>query len=304
MNTQTTTPDQIFGYDVLDSAGNKIGSVDNVWVDDATNALEFIGVKTGWLLGKTHVIPVENANISDGTITVPFAEDQIKDAPSFGGDDEISPDAEDEIYSYYGMDRSTSASPTGLSTGDTSSSFSGRDMGTEALESDSSYAAASGADTGVTSDYTTSSSTDYGATGTDTDTQALSLSEEELQVGKREVEAGRVRLRKVVNTEHQEVPVELRREQVQVERIDATDADVPSSAFEEQEIEVPVMREEAVVGKESRVTGGVRLNKNVETETRSVGGDVRREDVQVEGADDTALSSDSTDNATDSSRNY
>jgi stress response protein YsnF len=52
-----------------------------------------------------------------------------------------------------------------------------------------------------------------------------------------------------------------------------------TTAFQEQEIDVPLTREEAVVGKESRATEQVRLNKTVSTETENVGGDVRREDV-------------------------
>lgn len=42
-----------------------IVSVDYVWVDDAINALEFIGVKVGRLLGKTHIVPVANTQIDD-----------------------------------------------------------------------------------------------------------------------------------------------------------------------------------------------------------------------------------------------
>ena len=60
---------------------------------------------------------------------------------------------------------------------------------------------------------------------------------------------------------------------------------MPGDAFQEEEIEVPVMREEAVVAKEAHVTGQVNLNKNVETETETVGGDVRQEDVVVDGED-------------------
>lgn len=277
MNTQTTTPEQTFGYDVIDNSGNKIGTVDNVWVDDATGQLEFVGVKTGWLFGKTHVIPAENANIADGSITVPYGQDQIKDAPTFGSDDEISPSQENDIYQYYGMNRTTDSSPTGLaqgggdfSSGTTSTQYTGN------------------TDTG----YTGTTNTGYG----DTDTRDMQLSEEELQVGKRQVEAGQVRLRKVVHTEHKEVPVDLRREQVSVERVPASDTNVPSNAFEGQEINVPVMQEEPVVAKEAHVTGGVRLNRDVQTETRTVGGDVRREDVEVE--DDSGM----TDNSTDTTR--
>src|SRR5947209_4353501 len=262
---QTQAPDQLYGYEVMDSAGNKIGAVDGVWVDDASNQLEFVGVKTGWLMGKTHIIPVAQAQVDGGsqTVTVPYGESQIKDAPSFGTNDELSPDDENQIYDYYGIDRSTAPSPTGLPTGEQGDTFGTTDIGTR------------GYDAG-TRDYDT----------TDTDDRDLVLSEEELQVGKRPVEAGRVRLRKVVRTEQREVPVDLRREDVEIERVDATGEDVPDTAFREQEIDVPVMREEAVVGKESRVTGQVRVDKTAETETRTVGGEVRREDVEVENDTD------------------
>jgi uncharacterized protein (TIGR02271 family) len=257
METNAPTSDQLFGYDVLDSAQNRIGTVDHVWVDEATNDLEFIGVKTGWLFGHIHLIPTANAQFGDSTITVPFDESQIKDAPSFSADHELTPDEEDQIYQYYGVQRSTAASPTGLSAG--------------------------AADSASTA---TAASQDYAAVGSDVtggNEQQVTLSEEELQVGKREVEAGRVRLRKVVNTEHQEVPVELEREQVSVERAPAAATDVPTNAFQEQEVEVPVMREEPVVSKEAHATEQVALNRNVQTETRTVGGDVRSEDVVVEG---------------------
>jgi uncharacterized protein (TIGR02271 family) len=260
-------PAQIFGYDVNDSSGNKIGKVDNVWVDDATNELEFVGVKTGWLMGKTHVIPVANAQIADGSIQVPFDEERIKNAPSFSGDDELSPDQEDEIYSYYGEGRSTAASPSGLPTG-TGTGYSSDTMDT------------------VSSDYGTGTS---GVVDNATDDQSLTLHEEELEVGKREVESGRVRLRKMVHTEHQEVPVELRREEVQIERVPATGDYDNTTAFQEQEIDVPLTREEAVVGKESHATEQVRLNKTVSTETENVGGDVRREDVVEDDSSGTSF---------------
>lgn len=251
---QTQTPNQLYGYEVMDSAGNKIGKVDGVWVDDATSELEFVGVKTGWLMGKTHIIPAAQAQVDDGsqTITMPYSDGQIKDAPTFGTDAELSPDDENQIYSYYGMDRSTAPSPTGLPAGDQTSTYDGTDTGTD--------------------EYDT----------TDTGERSMQLSEEELQVGKRQVEAGNVRLRKVVRAEQQEVPVELRREQVSIERVDASGQDVPDTAFQEQQIDVPVMREEAVVGKEARVSGQVRVDKTAETETRTVGDTVRKEDVEID----------------------
>lgn len=257
-------PAQIFGYEVHDSAGNKIGKVDNVWVDDATNELEFVGVKTGWLMGKTHVIPVANAQISDGTIQVPFDEERIKSAPSFSGDEELTQEQEDEIYGYYGEGRSTEESPSGMP-------------------------ATGGAD--FTSDDADASSNDFAAANTASSNydsnadQGMTLHEERLEVGKRQVDSGQVRLRKVVHTEHQEVPVDLRREEVQIERVPASDTSGDGTAFQDQEISVPRTREEAVVGTQSRVTEQVRLNKTVSTDTENVGGDVRREEVETDGTE-------------------
>lgn len=266
LNTNTDTTDaatRYYDYDVIDSSGNDIGSVDNVWVDDATDALEFVGIKTGWIFGQTHVIPVENAQIDDAnqTISVPYSEDQIKNAPNFPTDATLSAGDEDQIYSYYGMDRSTQQSPTG-------------------------YAA--GGQTGTTTTQTTDTTGSFGDTNLPTPPSEVDLTttEEELQVGKRTVQAGDVRLRKVVRTDHQEVPVELRREEVNIERVPAGDATVPDNAFEEQEIDIPVMEEQPVVAKQTQVTGGVRVTKDVETETQTVAGDVRRTDVEIEGEDD------------------
>ncbi len=267
MNRGTQSPDQLFGREVTDSNGNKIGKVDGVWVDDATNDLEFIGVKIGRLMGKTHIIPVTQGQTGSGTISVPYDESKIKDAPSFGADDELSPDDEDGIYSYYGVDRSTGQSPTGLPAGEQTGGYTTTDTDTRDYQT-------TGTDT---RDYDTSGTGERG----------MKLSEEQLQVGKRQVESGRVRLRKVVRTEHQEVPVELRREEVTIERVSASGAAVPGDAFREEEIDVPVMREEAVVDKQAHVTGEVQLNKTTETETQTVGGDVRSEDVEVD--DDTEL---------------
>ncbi len=113
MNTDIG-PDQLFGNEVMTQDGKKLGSVDNVWIDDSTNQPEFIGVKTGFFMGHTHIIPLADANTSDGTITVPYDQDMVKNAPHFAGDQELSPSDEDNIYQYYNLDRSMQQSPTGL----------------------------------------------------------------------------------------------------------------------------------------------------------------------------------------------
>jgi uncharacterized protein (TIGR02271 family) len=104
-------------------------------------------------------------------------------------------------------------------------------------------------------------------------------------VGKREVEYGGVRLRKVVRTEVVNQPVELTREEIVIERVPAGEAraTTPGGAeFKQEEIYVPLRREEAVVAKEARVREEVRVGKRKERETQTVSETVRKEDVEIE----------------------
>jgi len=118
----------------------------------------------------------------------------------------------------------------------------------------------------------------------DVDDETFEVVEEELQVGKRAVETGGVRVKSHV----QEVPVEeevrLREEHVQVERRPvnrpATSADL--NAFQEGTIEVKETQEQAVVSKDARVVEEVHVSKNVDERTEKVRDTVRRTDVEVE----------------------
>jgi len=280
MDTNTTTTAdnaaQLYGYDVIDSDGNNVGSVDGVWVDDATNALEFVAVKTGFLFGKNHLMPTEQAQVGDGQITVPYTQDQINGGPSFDSDAELSPDDEQSIYSYYGMGRSTAQSPSGYASGGTGDTYN---TGTDYT---------SGTDTGAfTRDTTDTYATDTNTLDTN-DQVEVPLSEEQVNVGKRQVQAGQVRIRKVVNTERVEQPVELRREDVEIERIPASETtSTPDNAFQEQTFNVPITEEQPVVEKNTVVTGAARVTKNVDTQTQNVGADVRSEEIDVVEEDDT-----------------
>ena len=111
----------------------------------------------------------------------------------------------------------------------------------------------------------------------------LILHRERLVVGKREVEGGDVRIRKTVTSEQVNVPVELRREEATIERIPAGEVHggVAADAFQEKTIEVKLTAEEAVVSKDSVVTGAVRVRKDSHTETQNVSDSVRSEDVEV-----------------------
>lgn len=263
----------LFDYDVLDTTGDKIGSVDGVWVDEGLDRPQLIAVKTGWLLGKTHVVPLTNAQIDadEHTIQVAYPQDRIKDAPSYDPDHELSTDQEDEVYRFYGLDTAQGLGGTQWDK-----------AGMATMERDEANVAGIGRteQRQVGAATTQRSETSLGKTGQAE--ERVTLSEEELQVGKRQVNTG-VRVRKVVRTERKEVPVDLRREEIVVERVPVTGAEASSSdAFQEKDIEVTAIREEPVISKESHVTGQVRVGKTSETETRTVGGEVRREEVKVD----------------------
>jgi len=108
--------------------------------------------------------------------------------------------------------------------------------------------------------------------------------EENLQVGKRAVETGGVRVKSTMSEVPVEEEVRLRQEHVEVERrpVDrpATTADM--NAFKEGTIEVRETQEQPVVSKEARVVEEVRINKSVEEHTQKVQDTVRRTDVDVE----------------------
>ena len=112
------------------------------------------------------------------------------------------------------------------------------------------------------------------------------LREERLEIEKRQGELGAVELHKTVEAERVDVPVELRREEVTVDRVEVADRPVTpgemADAFEEGTIRVPVRGEEAVVEKEAVVTGEVVVNREIETERQNVSDTVRREVVGVD----------------------
>ena len=109
------------------------------------------------------------------------------------------------------------------------------------------------------------------------------LSEEEVKVGKRTVGAGEIKLQKKVSTEQVNVPVELKREDVVIERVPAHETEpAGKEPFQEEHVEVPLSREEPVVEKETRVAGGVRVRKTEGTERETIQESVRREDVDID----------------------
>lgn len=120
------------------------------------------------------------------------------------------------------------------------------------------------------------------------DEERLEVVEEELQVGKREVERGSVRIRKYVTETPVQQDVTLREEHVNIER---RSVDRPMReadyAFNEQTIEVHERGEVPVISKTARVIEEVIVSKEITEHTETISDTVRRTDVEIE--EDTSL---------------
>ena len=94
------------GYTVYDQHYEKVGKVDDLFVDE-NDQPEYIGVKMGGLLGsKSTLIPVELVRVNDRRQLVEIAADEetIKHAPTFENDSDITPEYEHGVYGYFGLE--------------------------------------------------------------------------------------------------------------------------------------------------------------------------------------------------------
>src|SRR5215217_4851176 len=93
------------GYKVYDNRGERIGKVDDLFIDEADRE-EYIGVKMGFLGRKSTLIPMDivRVNEADRAIEVSESKGHVKDAPSFDDDEDITPEYEDRIRRHFGLE--------------------------------------------------------------------------------------------------------------------------------------------------------------------------------------------------------
>ncbi|MFP1629308.1 PRC-barrel domain-containing protein [Streptomyces sp. 5K101] len=111
-------PRSLIGRKAFDRDGHKIGTVDEVYLDDATGEPEWAAVRTG-LFSRDAFVPLEPSKLIDNALHVPYERALIKDAPDFGVGRHLSPEQELQLYHHYGLDLSTPPAPA-PSTGDSS----------------------------------------------------------------------------------------------------------------------------------------------------------------------------------------
>ena len=245
------------GATVMDTSGSKIGKVADIYIDKDTQQPEWALVSTGLLGTKQNFVPLAEATVSGSDLTVPYTKDQVSGAPAAEPDGELSQEEEAALYRHYGLGYSENHSDSGLPS--------------------------AGTTTGTATGHTTTGRDVSGPTTDD----AMTRSEERLRVGVVKRPSQLVRLRKYIVTENVTQTVPVSREELRIEREPITEANVGNAIagpdLSEEEHEVTLMEEKPVVSKETVPVERVRLAKEQVTSQETVTGEIRKEQIEVEG---------------------
>ncbi|MDX6419911.1 MAG: hypothetical protein QOG28_4531 [Trebonia sp.] len=90
------------GHDVVDAQDHKIGELEAVYVDTATDLPSFGTVTVGMPTRRRLVfVPLDHATVGPGYVRVPYDKKQVKDAPSIGTDGELPAGDEEAVFKHY-----------------------------------------------------------------------------------------------------------------------------------------------------------------------------------------------------------
>ena len=250
-------------YDVN---GDKVGGVQDVYVNDTTGQPDFVSVSHGLFGGGDSIVPLRGHTLENGDLHLAFAKDRIEDAPDLDESGHLTNADQEAFYRHYGLEgvEERTKYETGAAAGAAGAGAAGAAAGERTEATDANRAAAT---------------EQRDANG------EIIRSEEQLNVDKERVESGQVRLRKYVvhETETVEVPVE--REEVRVTREPISEADRANfdGNLGEQEASVTLHEDRVDVSKESVPVEKVSLDKDTVRETEQVTEDVAKERIETDG---------------------
>ena len=259
----------VIGATAVSTDGDEIGKVGQLFLDDESGRPEFVTVNTGLPGSKETFIPVADATVDDDRLVVAFDKAKIKGAPAVDADGgHLDQPEERRLYEYYGLTYDKG-------------SFGGGAPGQADSQADSQAGGAGGPAGGRESQ-----SAGYDTSGPNTD-DAMTRSEEQVEVGTRTQETGRARLRKYVTTEQETHTVPVRKERAVLEREpvdgDNVDAALGGPDLSEEEHEVVLNEEQVVVSKTVNPVERVRIGTETVTDEETVTESVRKEHIEAEG---------------------
>lgn len=291
----------LFNATAYDKSGEKLGDVNEVFVDDQSGQPTFVEVNHGLFGMNSSLVPLRGHDFSGDDLKLGFSKDRIKDAPEFDSDKPLTPEAQSDIFKHYGLDNAHDVTDYKDSNLD-----SKRDVQVGADKDHNLTAGAGAAGAGVAGAHADEKkadthTTDAAATerkaGVADDAAAartnndgeLIRSEEQLNVNKERVATGEARLRKYVVTDTESVEVPVEREEVRVERtpINAEDAKNYNGAIsgDSEEASVTLHEERVNVNKETVPVEKINLKKDTVRDTETHTEELRKEQIDTDGVD-------------------
>ena len=233
----------------------------------------------GFLGTRSTLIPMDTITVDDsaGRLMTSADKEAVKNGPTFDDDREITPEFEQQVYSYYGLSRSAGSEGSG--------SY-GSYYSEESTEAGTVGPGMSMGDT-ETGEFREHAITDEGVNQSqgddleDEDELRVQRTEEELRAGTRERQAGALNVRKRVRTDRERLEVPTRREEVTVDRVPVEGEAATEAEIGDDEVSIPLTEEEVVVEKRPVIKEEVRIRKDVVEDTEVVEEDVRREEVDI-----------------------
>lgn len=298
----------LFNATAYDKDGEKLGDVNEVFVDDQSGQPTFVEVNHGLFGMNSSLVPLRGHDFSGDDLKLGFSKDRIKDAPDFDSDRPLTPEAQSDIFKHYGLENAHDVTDYKDSNLD-----SKRDVqaGADKDHNLTAGAGAAGAGAGVAGagvagahadgnkpdTHTTDAAATERKAGVADDAAAartnndgeLIRSEEQLNVNKERVATGEARLRKYVVTDTESVEVPVEREEVRVERtpINAEDAKNYNGSIsgDSEEASVTLHEERVNVNKETVPVEKINLKKDTVRDTETHTEELRKEQIDTDGVD-------------------
>jgi len=298
----------LFNATAYDKDGEKLGDVNEVFVDDQSGQPTFVEVNHGLFGMNSSLVPLRGHDFSGDDLKLGFSKDRIKDAPDFDSDKPLTPEAQSDIFKHYGLENAHDVTDYKDSNLD-----SKRDVqaGADKDHNLTAGAGAAGAGAGVAgagvagahadekkaATHTTDAAATERKAGVADDAAAartnndgeLIRSEEQLNVNKERVATGEARLRKYVVTDTESVEVPVEREEVRVERtpINAEDAKNYNGSIsgDSEEASVTLHEERVNVNKETVPVEKINLKKDTVRDTETHTEELRKEQIDTDGVD-------------------
>lgn len=102
--------EQLYDAVVVDADGERIGTVGQIYLDDATEQPTFVTIRTGLFGTRETFVPVQDADYTDdGELRVPYDRSMIKSCPTVDPEGHVDPDEQTTLYAHYGVTRTSGA---------------------------------------------------------------------------------------------------------------------------------------------------------------------------------------------------